>query len=283
MSTQQYILPQEEPVPGLDGAQLLYVTRAQYSTEWDSEPHIHACAELFFVLGGVGSLQLQQDTVPLTAGDLITVNPGVPHTERSQEPDPLQYVVLGVDGLELHAGPGGYILLHGFAQQRQTAVCLDLLTQEAASGRADRAAVCQSLLRILLILMTRQHQSVLFPVPAEQKSSRECALVRRYIDNHFKESLTLEQLAAVAHLNKFYLSHAFQKEYGVSPIRYLTRRRIQESRFLLAETDHSLSHIAQVLGFSSLSYFSQCFRRVEGVSPKEYRQRERRKPPKEVK
>ena len=263
MSTQQYILPQEAPVPGLDGARLLYVTRAQYSPEWDSEPHIHACAELFFVLGGAGSLQLQQDTVPLTEGDLITVNPGVPHTERSQEQDPLQYVVLGVDGLELHTGPGGYILLHGFAQQRQPAACLELLGQEAASGRTDRAAVCQSLLRILLILMTRQHQSVLFPVPAEQKSSRECALVRRYIDNHFKESLTLEQLAAVAHLNKFYLSHAFQKEYGVSPIRYLTRRRIQESRFLLAETDHSLSHIAQVLGFSSLSYFSQCFRRLE--------------------
>ena len=117
MSTQQYILPQEEPMPGLEGVRLLYVTRTQYSPEWNSEPHVHACAELFFVLGGVGSLQLQQDMVPLTAGDLVVVNPGVPHTERSQEQEPLQYVVLGVDGLELHAGPGGYILLHGSAQQ----------------------------------------------------------------------------------------------------------------------------------------------------------------------
>ena len=123
--------------------------------------------------------------------------------------------------------------------------------------------------------MSRQRQSVLFPVDPEQKSSRECALVRRYIDNHFKESLTLDQLSAIAHISKYYLSHAFQREYGVSPIRYMTQRRIQESRFLLAETDHSLSQIAQMLGFSSLSYFSQCFRRMEGVSPKEYRQRRR--------
>lgn len=278
MSTQQYLISPGEPIPGLDSARLLYVTRAQYSPEWASEPHIHTCAELFFVTGGVGSLLLHQDTVPLSAGDLVTVNPGVPHTERSQEEDPMQYVVLGVDGLELNAGPGGYTLLHGFSQQRHASACLEMLTQEAAAGRSDCAELCQSLLHILLVLIARQHQSVLFPVCSEQKSSRECALVRRYIDDHFKESLTLDQLAAVAHLNKFYLSHAFQREYGVSPIRYLTRRRIQESRFLLAETDHSLSHIAQVLGFSSLSYFSQCFRRVEGVSPKEYRQRQRSEP-----
>ena len=53
-------------------------------------------------------------------------------------------------------------------------------------------------------------------------------------------------------------------------------RRIQESRFLLTETDHTLSQIARILGFSSLSYFSQSFRRLEGVSPMEYRRRHRR-------
>ncbi len=275
MSTQQYILSPEDPIPGLDAARLLYVTRAQYSPEWSSSPHIHACAELFFVTGGVGSLQLHQQTIAVSAGDLIVVNPGVPHTERSQAVDPMQYVVLGVDGLELMSGPSGHILLHGFAQQRQAAACLEILVQEAADRKPDSTALCQSLLRTLLILMMRRRQSLLFPVPPEHKASRECALVRRYIDEHFKENISLEQLAALAHINKYYLSHAFQKEYGVSPIRYLTRRRIQESRFLLTDTDHSLSHIAQVLGFSSLSYFSQCFRRLEGVSPKEYRRTHR--------
>ena len=85
----------------------------------------------------------------------------------------------------------------------------------------------------------------------------------------------LEQLAQLAHLNKFYLAHAFRREFGTSPISYLISRRIEESRFLLRETDHTLSLIAQILGFSSLSYFSQCFRRVEGISPMEYRRRNR--------
>ena len=90
-----------------------------------------------------------------------------------------------------------------------------------------------------------------------------------------KYHLTLEQLAEEAHMNKYYLSHAFKREYGVSPIHYMIGRRIEESKYLLAETDLSMSQIAQLLGFSSLSYFSQVFRRTQSLSPMEYRQSSR--------
>ena len=73
-------------------------------------------------------------------------------------------------------------------------------------------------------------------------------------------------------MNKYYLSHAFKREYGVSPISYMISRRIEESKYLLAETDLSMSQIAQLLGFSSLSYFSQVFRRTQSVTPMEFRQ-----------
>ena len=275
MSTQQFIIPAGQRQSGLTEVRLLYVTRAQYSPEWASAPHIHDCAELFFVTGGFGSLQVQDTLLPVCAGDLIVVNAGVPHTELSQAEDPMEYVVLGVEGLEMLTGQNGCALLHGFAQQRPVSHCLNMLLSEAAGAQDGSAAVCGDLLHIILLLMLRQRDMRLLPVPRVAKATRECSLVRRYIDDHFKENITLEQLAVVAHLNKYYLSHAFQREFGVSPIRYLTQRRIQESRFLLAETDHSLSHIAQVLGFSSLSYFSQCFRRTEGVSPKEYRRMHR--------
>ena len=128
---------------------------------------------------------------------------------------------------------------------------------------------------VVLIRLSRQGDIALSGEAAGPRSSRECGLVRRYIDNHFKENLTLDQLAGLAHLNKYYLAHTFQREFGVSPINYLISRRIEESRFLLRETDHSISQIAQILGFSSLSYFSQSFRRLEGVSPVEYRRRRR--------
>lgn len=111
-------------------------------------------------------------------------------------------------------------------------------------------------------------------VPAEPQittGNQPCAAVKRYIDLHFKESLSLEQLANKAHMNKYHLAHTFKEEYGVSPINYMITRRIVESKYLLAETDLSLTKIAQLLGFSSPSYFSQAFRRTQGVSPIDYR------------
>jgi AraC-like DNA-binding protein len=126
-------------------------------------------------------------------------------------------------------------------------------------------------MEILIIRLMRSTSLAVQAEPQVISGNRQCAAVRRYIDLHFKEALTLEQLADEAHMNKYYLSHAFKREYGISPINYMISRRIEESKYLLAETDLSLSQIAQLLGFSSLSYFSQVFRRTQSVSPMEFR------------
>ena len=128
------------------------------------------------------------------------------------------------------------------------------------------------------ILIIRLMRSTALAIPSEPQAistNRQCATVRHYIDQHFKEALTLDQLAEEGHMNKYYLSHAFKREYGISPINYMISKRIEESKYLLAETDLSLSQISQLLGFSSLSYFSQVFRKTQSMPPMEYRQNAR--------
>lgn len=61
----------------------------------------------------------------------------------------------------------------------------------------------------------------------------------------------LDTLAEVAHINKYYLAHTFQKAYGISPITYLNRRRIEESKHMLGNTSYSLAQISELMGFSS--------------------------------
>lgn len=274
MSTQQYPLSSDEPGSAVfERARLLYVTCAQYSEEWNCAIHSHACTELFFITGGRGIIQLQDEHFPVSVNDMVVINPNVPHTETSQSSRPMEYVCLGVEGLETPAGARGCSLIPRFAEQSSVSVCLRMLIREVQTKQAAYNAVCQNLLHILLMQLRRREEFTAMAVRAGPKSSRECSLVRRYIDEHFKENITLDSLADMAHLSKFYLAHSFQREYGISPIRYLLERRIRESRFMLSETDYSLSHIAQVLGFSSSAYFSQCFRRVENISPIEYRRR----------
>ena len=283
MSSYRYVLGQGQcPSVQTDSsrARLLYVACTNYSEEWNSTLHTHACAELFFITRGHGVFQVRQERFPVAINDLVVVNTSVPHTETSQNGSPLEYIVLGVEGLETLTDLGGCALLHLLGEQEAVTTCLRQMAREIRERQPGGDEVCQKLLEIILLRLLRREDFALGRAPEGPRGSRECDLVRRYIDNHFKENLTLDQLAGMVHVSKYYLSHAFRKEFQTSPISYLISRRIQESKFLLRETDLSLSQIAQILGFSSLSYFSQSFRRLEDMSPLEYR-RQRRKPPTE--
>lgn len=255
-------------------AKLLNVASARYGGDWHSVPHTHNHMELFFIVGGKGRFLIQDQLYPVDVNNLVMINPNVTHTEVSLNAQPLEYIVVGIEGIELAGGEnanGQFSILDHY-ESAEISGCLRNILREMEQKHAGYEDVCQAYMEILLIRLMR---STTLAVPEEHpaiSANRQCAAVRRYIDLHFKEALTLEQLAEEGHMNKYYLSHAFKREYGVSPINYLISRRIDESKYLLAETDLSMSQIAQLLGFSSLSYFSQVFRRTQGVSPKEYRQ-----------
>ena len=228
----------------------------------------------FYIVGGKGQFLIEDQLYPVNTNHLVIINPNVTHTEVSLNAQPLEYIVLGIEGVELSItenSNGQFCILDHFESMDITS-CLRNILREMELKQPGYEDICQAFMEILIIRLMR---STGLSVPAEPQNNvgnHQCAAVRRYIDHHFKESLTLDQLAEEAHMNKFYLSHAFKQEYGVSPINYMISRRINESKYLLAETDLSLSQIAQLLGFSSLSYFSQVFRKTQGVSPMEYRQ-----------
>ena len=278
MSSVTYRLSDQPEKEKQSGAPTLrYVGTAEFSSEWNCSMHTHSCTELFFITGGHGDFHVENKVFPTAVNDVVVVNAHVPHTETSQLENPLSYIVLGVDDLEVMADIGGCTMIHLRGEQRQLACCLDMILQEVEKQETGWENVCQNLLEVLIQRLARRKD---FSISEDRyantgKANRECELVRRYIDNHFKENLCLDELASLAHINKYYLSHVFQKEFGTSPISYLISRRIQESKYLLTDTDHTLSQISHILGFSSLSYFSQSFRRLEGISPMEYRRHNR--------
>ncbi len=279
MSTSRYTLDSLAANP-LDRTvtRLLYVSAAHYSAEWHSTLHTHPCAELFFVTGGNGYLRLKDKTVPIAIDDLIIVNSNVEHTEVSSDDLSLEYIVMGIDGLEALAGDkgdDGYSIVHFQSDREPILFYLQNLLKELETKLPGYNTVCQDLLEVVLLQLMRRSEFTVTFVPTSRKSTRETAIVRRYIENHFKEDLTLDTLAEVAHVSKYYLAHNFTRECGTSPINYLLSCRIRESLYLLEETSMSLSDIAGTLGFSSPSYFSQSFRRIQGISPMQYRMQKR--------
>ena len=255
-------------------AKLLNVASSRYGGDWHSVPHAHNHTELFFIVSGKGQFLIQDQIFPVDVNNLVIINPNVLHTEDSLNAQPLEYIVLGIGGIELATSEnsnGQFCILDHF-ESVEISSCLRNILREMELKNTGYEDICQAYMEILIIRLMRNTALTVQAKPHVVSGNRQCAAVKRYIDLHFKESLTLEQLSDEAHMNKYYLSHAFKREYGISPINYMISRRIDESKYLLAETDLSMSQIAQVLGFSSLSYFSQVFRKSQQVSPMEFRQ-----------
>lgn len=274
MSRSHYSLDKEHSFTIRGTAKLLNVASAKYGGDWHSVPHTHNHMELFYIVGGKGQFLIQDQLYPVDASSLVIINPNVTHTEVSLNAQPLEYIVLGIEGIELVTGEnsnGQFSILDRF-ESVEISGCLRNILREMEQKNPGYEDVCQAYMEILVIRLMRS--TALAPLEESQavSTNRQCAVIKRYIDLHFKEGLTLDLLAEEAHINKFYLSHAFKREYGVSPINYMIAKRIEESKYLLAETDLSTSKIAQLLGFSSPSYFSQVFRRTQSISPMEYRQ-----------
>lgn len=275
MSNSRYMLERNNSSVIRSNAKLRNVGSARYEEDWHSIPHTHGYAELFYIVGGNGMFRIEDELYPVRADQLVIVNPGVIHTEEGCDAQPMEYIVLGIEGLELSAGKNsdgrfGILDFHGGGD---ILTCLRHILRESQGLQEGYETVCQAYLEILIVRLMRTTSLAVAPIPVEKRTSRQCAAVRRYIDTHYKEPITLDMLAEQTHVNKFYMAHAFKQEYGVSPIHYLGQRRIEESQYLLKETDMSLAQISRVLGFSSASYFSQSFQKMVGMSPMEYRKK----------
>ncbi len=96
---------------------------------------------------------------------------------------------------------------------------------------------------------------------------------RDHIDRHYLTDIDLDQLANVAGISKFHFARSFEAAYGETPIRYLTRRRIERAQDLLRSANLTVTEICMLVGFASLGSFSVRFAQLVGESPTAYRNR----------
>lgn len=256
-------------------AKLLYLSSSRYEGDWYSLKHSHPFTELFYVCNGSGKFIVDDTAFPISKDDLVIVNSNLEHTELSFEAAPLDYIILGVEGIHFSFKEHKeYVLLNCGDDRKLFLSYFTAMLKELEQKKANCELVCQNLLEVLIIHLTRLIDYAIGGVPV-QKTNRECSRIKRYLEASYAENITLELLAEMAHLNKYYFAHAFTQNYGVSPISYLNEQRIQASKELLLSTDHSIAEISQLAGFSSQSYFAQCFRKSCGMSAGAFRKTKR--------
>lgn len=250
---------------------LLNASSSRYEGDWPSIPHSHAFTELFYVRDGRGEFLLEDKIYPISKDDLIIVNPHINHTEISKGTPPLSYFTVGVEGVCFSFNDQKeYRIFNCRKKEADLLFYFNSLFQELDKQSEGYEKICNYLLHILILQLQRITDSP-FELITAQHPSKECAYIKRYLDSNYSESITLDHLSALSHLNKYYLSHEFTKYYGISPINYLSRKRIDVCKELLENTDYGISDIAHLVGFSSQSYLSQSFRKSCGMTAGTYR------------
>lgn len=96
--------------------------------------------------------------------------------------------------------------------------------------------------------------------------------VKQYIDQHLTEKLSLPEVASLFHITPNYLSLLFKKHSEVGFSEYMSQRKVDYAKKLLAESDLKIYEIAEQLGFENAFYFSKVFKKIEGCSPRDYKQ-----------
>ena len=275
MSNERYLM-MESDIKSLS-FQLESITKSKYDSDWHSTLHTHPFTELFYVVDGKGEFNIQGQRFPVKANDFVIINPQVEHTELSSPDEPLEYIVLGIKGLSFSnltpVSEGG----HPFSffnlrdEQKDILRYLNAMVQEATSQQMSYELVCHNLLEILLIKILR-HQHFDLEVGKQSKATKDISFIKHYLETYYHESIQLEDLASMTHLSRFYISHSFKKEIGMSPMEYLIDIRIKESKILLRTTNYSISQVADIVGFTTPTYFSKQFRKSTGISPTDYRE-----------
>src|SRR6266540_2011981 len=106
---------------------------------------------------------------------------------------------------------------------------------------------------------------------AVEECNRRMLRARDAMDRTYSQPLDIPYLASIAIVSEAHFIRTFKETFGETPHRYLQRRRVERSMFLLRETERSVTDICFDVGFSSLGTFSRTFREIVGETPSGYR------------
>ena len=271
MSNRHYLINSED-LQNLN-ERLLSIAFSKDEGDWKSIMHTHHFTELLFVVSGEGSFSFNQEQSPLRRGDLVIIPPYTEHTERSSQNHPLEYYVLGIDGISFLSQKDRECaqVFCNFEHDPSIHELFRQMLYEIRTAQYGSQTICQHLLEILILKIIRSQQ--LIPVSINSiRMTKECAQIKEYLDSNYAEHITLDTLTGLTHMNKYYMVHSFTKYAGLSPIQYLNQTRLKRAQHLLKNTNYSISDIASSTGFSSQSYFTQIFRKNFNMTPVKYRQ-----------
>ena len=255
-----------------------------------SDTHYHNAYEIYFLISGTRRQLVDHSIHDIKRGDLILIPKGVIHkTTPLDKNSHTRYVINFSDEfavpLEQFLGPD--VLAQTFTHVKLSVPehrfdyvlsLFDKMNDEYNAAASDNfsAALIRGYMAELFAFICRTNRSL---ATAESIESERIGAIlepsiqqaAQYISEHFREDISLADVAAQVYMSGSYFSRKFKKITGLNFSEYLTSTRIKAADDLLLQTSLSIAEIAASCGFGDANYFGDIFKKHKGMSPTKYR------------
>lgn len=234
------------------------------------------CRMLLYTQEGEGTLLIEGQRYPLKEGTLLYLDRRQLSFSLLSDMPSWNFIIFSFGGglfpvYESLASFDGFVL----AQiERHSSVLRNL--KQLLSGKLDTAL--SDKLRdagLITAILTELFAGTLAPQLSEE-GQKKCAPylreLKHYIDHHLERPLKLEDLEKRCHMSKYRICHEFSAVFGLPPIKYLNKKRMEAAENLLLSTEKKVHEIAQDIGFENTNHFIHLFKKEYGATPQAYRE-----------
>ena len=260
--------------------------------------HHHELIEIVYIVSGKGIQTVSKQRYPCAKGDLLLFNTGECHAVTSETGVDTIHVLMRPDYLSKHSGQEldavGLLTLTSFRefetpvseflpkisfqgkQLCEVEQILYAMLQEYQEKAVGFSTVLKNELMILIIKLLRHiYQNSKIDIVSTMERIRPTII--DFIHKNYDKKITLNDLARQSCYNPSYFGQIFRKCFGITPIEYINKTRIEHAATLLTETSKTVDEIAFAVGFNDRKRFYQHFKRFIGISPGQYRKNAKKK------
>lgn len=233
--------------------------------------------EILLIYGGAGIYIIDGERYTAKTGDMILYNSSTVHDEFGGSGNDLCTYCVAISNLKLvdfkHVNkilPEMYspILPSREYFDEMLSIFQAIERESYRSNGAETANYLALALVAKVCAMLKIHGQ-----PRREKVPSFSTLAKDFIDAHYMEDIRLEDIAQAVCTNVYTLTRVFKAEIGISPMKYVSLRRIGEAQNLLINTELKITHIALSVGYNDSNYFQNVFKDFMKMTPKEYRKR----------
>ncbi|MCD7739467.1 MAG: AraC family transcriptional regulator [Lachnospiraceae bacterium] len=227
----------------------------------------------FIVLEGTGELTYNGTLYQLSAGDCVFINCKNAYSQSSSEDlwtlKWCHFYGSNLAGIyNKYVERGGYPVFPAQNPRTYERLLDELYTCADSDAYTRDMRIYDKLSSLTALLMEESwHQDV----KTGASSRRNVLEIKDYIDANYREKLTLEGLAGLFFINKHYLARCFKEQCGTSVAAYIQQVRITRAKSLLRFSEDTIEKIGEECGIPDANYFARVFKKVEGITPGEYR------------